>query len=197
MTEKIKKHIITAEAHQQKLKKDFRFRREMIKRAKLDLKNSEDAKIIIQTVAQLTQEELEYEISEIVSIALSSVFDDPYEFNISFVQKRGKTEAEIKFLKNGNEYDILTATGGGVVDIASFALRIALWNLNRTSNTIILDEPFKHLSNNLQSRASKMIKELSSKLNIQFIMVTHNTDLIECSDKVFNVKQIKGVSQVI
>ncbi len=161
-------------------------------------KNCVQAVPIVQLVAQQTQEELKFHISELVTLALAAVFDEPYEFNISFVLRRGKTEADILFLKNGMEVDPMTASGGGAVDVAAFALRVALWNLKvpKTNNTIILDEPARFISDDLQPKVGAMIKLLSAKLGIQFIIITHSNSLIEAADKVFVVKNKKGISYI-
>jgi len=166
---------------------------------KKSLRRSEDAQAIIQKVAQDTQSQLEIHISDIVSLAMETIFDDPYEFKIEFVVKRNKTECELIFEKDGVSIHPLSASGGGVIDTASFALRIALWTLMqpRSRNCIILDEPFKFLSKDLLPRASELLKELSEKLDLQFIIVTHLDELTECADKTFNVKIRKGISKII
>ena len=160
--------------------------------------NTEQAQAIIQIVAQKTQEELEYRLSEIVSLALAAVFDDPYKLKVDFVIRRGKTECDLLFEKNGEIFDPLTSSGGGAVDIASMALRVAIWSLTqpRTRNVLILDEPFRFLSKEYQVKASIMLKELSKKLELQIIMVSHSEFLIEGADKVFQVSIEKGISKI-
>lgn len=157
------------------------------------LSDCEQAQEIIQTVAQATQQELEYHIGELVSLALNSLFPDLYEFRINFALRRGKTEADLLLIKNGEEMSPLHSEGGGIVDIISFALKISLWNLQRprTRNTIILDEPFKFLSADLQNNAGEMMRTISKKLGIQIIMISHIKELIESADKVFKVRQNK------
>lgn len=169
-----------------------------IKKYKKAIKNLEDAAIILKIVAQQTQEELQYRISEIVTLALNSVFEDDWTFNIDFVFKRGKTEAEIYIEKNGEKYNPMDDMGGGIVDVVSFALRIMAWTLQepQSNNTIVLDEPFRFLSKDMQVKAGIMLKELSDKLNLQFIIVTHEESLIECADRVFTVTQKNGKSEV-
>jgi len=157
------------------------------------------AQAILQQVAQKTQQELQYRISELCSLALYGVFEEPYELVLEFVVRRGKTEADIYFLRDGERVDPLTAAGGGVVDVASFALRMALWTLKqpRSRNVILLDEPFRFVSRELQPKASAMLKELSRRLGVQFIMVSHSTDLVAAADKVFECAQnSKGISIV-
>jgi ABC-type lipoprotein export system ATPase subunit len=64
-------------------------------------------------------------------------------------------------------------------------------------NVIILDEPFKCLSDGYQEKASQMLKELSDKLKLQFLVVTHSEILASHADKTFNVLiNHKGISKV-
>jgi len=157
-----------------------------------------DVRVFLQTVANATQQELEYHVSEIVSLALEAVFEDPYKFKLVFTPRRGRSEADLFFEKNGVRIDPMTAAGCGAVDIASFALRIALWSLRtpRTRNTIVFDEPFKYLSKDLQTKASSMVKEISQKLNLQIIIITHEEAFVEQADKVYRVTKRGPVSKV-
>ena len=164
------------------------------------LRNLEQAQTIIQTVAQQTQAELEYHVSELVTLALGAVFEeDPYAFKVEFIQRRGRTEADLLFLRGDVTLDPLTASGGGAVDVAAFALRVALWRLQnpRSRNVLALDEPFKMIDRTRQPRAARLLKELSAKLGLQIIMVSHSPDLIEEADKVFTVTKRKNVSEVV
>jgi DNA repair exonuclease SbcCD ATPase subunit len=167
--------------------------------ANRDLRRHEQAREIIREVGIKTQQQLSFHISDITSLALEAVFNEPYELKVEFVQRRNKTECDLYFERNGERIDPLTASGGGAVDMAAFALRIASWSMLRphTRNVIILDEPLRFLSVDLQERASIMIKEISEKLGIQFILVTHNDTLTSYADRTFQVSIKKGVSKVI
>jgi len=169
-----------------------------IRDTKRSLHRHEEAKEIIRVVGLKTQEQLQFHISDIVSLAMDSVFAEPYKMKVEFVQRRNKTECDLFFERDGMLVDPISATGGGAVDVASFALRIASWSMSspRTQNTIILDEPLRYLSADNQERASAMIKELSKRLGIQFIIVTHSETLSICADKVFQVSIKKGKSIV-
>ena len=48
-----------------------------------------------------------------------------------------------------------------------------------------------------QEHASIMLKELSQKLGLQFIIVTHEPVLANYADRIFEVKIRKGISKVI
>lgn len=170
-----------------------------LKKEKRNLRNIETAQVIIQKVAQQTQQELEYHISDVVTTALTAVFGPEYELSVKFILKRNKTEVEIKLLKDGQLLDPMESCGGGVIDIISFALRIALWSLKkpRTRNTIVMDEPFRFVSRDYLSSVSEIIKMLSKKLNLQMIIVTHIKELEEGANKLFEVNIKRGISKVV
>jgi DNA repair exonuclease SbcCD ATPase subunit len=161
-----------------------------------EIKDTEIAQSIIILMAQKTQSELEYRLSEIVSLALAAVFEDPYKLKVNFVIQRGKTECILLFKRNEELFDPLFSSGGGAVDIAAMALRVAIWSLTqpKTRNVLILDEPFRFLSKEYQSKASIMLKELSKKLSLQIIMVSHSEYLIDGADKVFRIHIKNGQS---
>lgn len=163
---------------------------------KTDLVRHEKAHEIIKEVGSKTQELLQVQISDITSLAMEAVFEDPYKLEVLFVERRNNNECDLLFERDGQLMKPLDASGGGAVDVAAFALRIASWSLSSPSlrNVIILDEPMRFLSRNLQEKASQMIKQISKKLGIQFIIVTHEAKLTESADRVFEVGQVNGVS---
>lgn len=165
------------------------------------LKMVEEAQAFLQKIAQETQSQLKYQIEDVVNLALETCFPNEYEFQILFEIKYGKTVADLVFLskKTGREIDPMNASGGGVIDLTAFALRIACYALEQgTDNVIILDEPFRFLSRDLQNRAGEILKTLSERMGIQIIMVTHIGEIIDVADKVFEVKKNnKGISQIL
>jgi len=165
---------------------------------KRSIRRHEQAREIVRTVGIETQRQLQFHISDITSLALEAVFPDPYVLKVEFVERRNKTECDLKFVRGDMEIDPLTASGVGAIDVAAFALRIASWSMQRprTRNVIILDEPFRFLSKNYQDKASQMLKELSTRLGLQFIIVTHEEILSEYADKTFQVSINNGRSKI-
>lgn len=164
-----------------------------------NLHRHEQALEIVRHVGLSTQEQLQFHISGLVTLALRAVFeDDAYEFKVEFVQRRGKTECDLSFVRDKEQIDPLAASGGGVVDVAAFALRAASWSMEcpRSRPVLILDEPFRYLSTDLLPKASLMLREISQRLGLQLIMVTHSEELTEDANKVFRVMKRKGISVV-
>lgn len=145
-----------------------------IKEERRNLRKHERAREIINKVGLQTQQQLEFNISEITTLAMEAVFDNPYKLKVKFIFRRNKTECDLLFERDGNLINPLIASGGGSVDVAAFALRVASWSMQTPGSrkTLVLDEPFKHLRGRKENeRVLQMIKEISKKLNLQIIIV--------------------------
>ncbi|MFP4025767.1 MAG: hypothetical protein ACLFVR_14685 [Thiohalospira sp.] len=159
----------------------------------------EQAREIMREVSLKTQQQLQYHISDITTLALDAVFPEPYALIAEFVKRRNKIDCDLYFVRDGEKIDPINASGGGAVDVAALSLRVASWSMNRprTRNTIILDEPMRFLSRDLQEKASLMLKEISKKLNIQFIIITHETTLTEHANQIFQTQLKQGKTKII
>jgi DNA repair exonuclease SbcCD ATPase subunit len=144
--------------------------------ALLAQEHSIQAQAVLGKLAQQVQQRVHQRISTVVSSCLAAVFDDPYEFQIVFEQKRGGTVAQLQFIRDGHALDPTEASGGGAVDIAAFALRAVCLVLHRPrlSRVLFLDEPFKFVSREYQLAVKSMLEQLSVDLKLQIVMVTHN-----------------------
>lgn len=160
---------------------------------------------IAKVVGLATQKQLEYHLEEQVSLAMQAVFDDPYEFVVSFQEKQGKTVAELLFARRDMEFPPRGSAGGGSIDIAAFALRIAYWSMRQDKQVrplLILDEPFSQLKGeDANLRALAMVKELSIRLELQIIMISDERipreQIIENADRVFYIAQNRnGISRI-
>jgi DNA repair exonuclease SbcCD ATPase subunit len=164
----------------------------------------EKALEIVKQVGLATQKQLEYHLAEQVSLALEAVFEDPYRLKVNFLEKRGKTEVELLFCRRDMEFPPIGSAGGGAIDVACLALRIAYWSMRRDKKVrplLLLDEPFSRLKGeNANRRALAIIREISRDLGLQIIMVSDERvsreDIISNADKVFQVSQGRdGISQ--
>jgi len=140
------------------------------------LEDAKSAQDVLQQLAQAVQQQVHQRSSAVVTSCLSSVFPDPYSFQIEFERKRGKTEAKLRFVRGNGSFDPLTSAGGGMVDVAAFALRISCFMLHRPrlSKILIADEPFRFVPAQYQDSIRKMLEQLSWDMGVQIIFVTHN-----------------------
>ena len=136
------------------------------------------ARAIVQEISKAVQQQVHSKISGIVNKCLSSVFDDPYEFRITFDTKRGRTGATMEFVRDGIVLDDpLNQVGGGVIDVASLALRLAciLLTKPRRRKLLVLDEPLKNVrGRDNRKKVKAMLEALTNELGVQVII---NVDL--------------------
>jgi DNA repair exonuclease SbcCD ATPase subunit len=149
---------------------------ENIRRDTVHARRLERALEIVKQVGLATQKQLEYHLAEQVSLAMEAVFDDPYKLKVNFEEKRGQTEVQLLFARRDLEFPPIGSSGGGTIDVASLALRIAYWSMRRDQRprpTLLLDEPFSQLKGEeANKRALAMLQEISHKLGIQVITVS-------------------------
>jgi len=180
--------------------------KERIRRDKRSLLRHERALEIVKRVGIATQQQLEYHLAEQVSLAMEAVFDDPYRLKVNFIEKRGQTEVEFLFVRRDMEISPLGSAGGGAIDVASLALKIAYWSMRRDKKIrplLLLDEPFSQLKGiDANRRALAIIQEISRRLGLQIIMISDERvsreDIISNADRVFHISQSKkGVSKAV
>ncbi len=161
------------------------------------------ARQIVQAVALTTQRRLEYHLSEQVSLAMEAIFDSPYQASLRFEEKRGKTEARILFLRKHLEFPPLGSAGGGTIDVAAFALRVAYLSMRQDQKIrplLLLDEPFSQLKGeDANRRALGLLQEISHQLEIQVISVSDERipreEIVASSDRVFLIQNRDGISR--
>jgi DNA repair exonuclease SbcCD ATPase subunit len=138
-----------------------------------------EAQELAQQVAQQVQQQAHDQIASVVSQCLEAVFDEPYTFKIHFDRKRGRTEARLVFERDGLEVDPLTAAGGGVVDVAAFALRLSCLMLAQPPlrKLLALDEPFRFVSAEYLPRVRQLLEKLAEDTGVQFVIITHIEEL--------------------
>jgi len=155
------------------------------------------ARWVLTEVIKNTQEFFKDEVEALITLAVRSVYGPQYAFKMEF-GTANKFECNIFVEEDGELFKPEDENGGGVLDVLSFALKVVFWasEANRTRNVLILDEPMKFTGDLLQL-AVDMIKEISRRLNIQVILITHDDLLAKMADTAYRVTKVKGKSQLV
>lgn len=169
----------------------------------VELTSKEDlilkASLFLQSLSDQTRLQVLDKISGIVTDALQTVKDKNLVFTMQLVTKANQPTLEMGILDklSGQTYDIITSFGGGICDIVSLALRVALlvkWQPS-LSRVLILDEACKHVAIKDQELLSTFVRKLSEALNIQFIWISHSDILQQVAHKIFEVTKHDGLSK--
>ncbi|WP_371374483.1 hypothetical protein [Sporomusa aerivorans] len=163
----------------------------------LDL--NEKVQRLLQLTSDFARQQAKSRIEEIVTSALSVVFGKDYKFQLSLEIRANRPEVDYWLESEGivtqlkpPDYD----RGGGVADVVSLALRLAVAELSEVKGPVLLDEVGKHVSAEFAPNVAYFLKEYSQKFGRQMILITHNDALAEIGDVSLAVSQVNGKSVV-
>lgn len=180
--------LMTARKKLNRYLSQYQLARKTVQQEKLALSEAEesvgvlsDALDLVQKIGASIQESAHKQIASIVTRCLATVFgEEAYEFVILFEKKRNKTDAVLALQRDGQVYrDPKRQVGGGVVDLASFALRLVCMLLAKphVRRLLVLDEPFRFLSAEYRPAVRVLLEQLAEELGVQIIMSTHSPEL--------------------
>ncbi len=160
--------------------------------------------ILLTKTSDYARRQLVERIEQTVTAALRTVLaDDALRFEVELREVGGRPSAEWRVVSHYGEVEVANnpedARGGGIVDIVSLALRLALLELSRPrpEGPVILDEPAKMVSAEYAENLAFFLRSYAQQTGRQFIVVTHNQILAGAGDLAYQVtKNELGVSEV-
>jgi DNA repair exonuclease SbcCD ATPase subunit len=154
------------------------------------------AKLLFQEAGELAMADFRDKVMSVCSVALKDVFGDKYTVKI-VVSSRGEVnvtqEAYVLVVdEEGHEMEPMGDNGGGLGDIASWAVRLACLALRKPTcrKVLIMDEPFRDLSGDLRALGGEMLRKVAKALGLQIIMTSNEKEYAEQADKVINVEEL-------
>ncbi|RXT08094.1 ATP-binding protein [Ammoniphilus sp. CFH 90114] len=176
---------------------------EKVEHLHAEIEDYTKARYLLQEAAAFAREQARQNIEAWVTGALQFVFStDDIAFRVILSEKNNRPDAEFYVVSNYDGVLVETkpqdARGGGVVDIVSLALRIALMESGKqqTDGPLMLDEPGKHVSEEYGMMLAQFLKGVTQKTKRQVLLVTHNHYLAESGDRSYQVVLQQGISSV-
>lgn len=158
------------------------------------------ASIFLQTLSDQTRQQIIDKISAIVTDALQKVKDPNLEFKMILSTDRNQVDVQFVVLDKTtkHEYDIINSCGGSIADIISFPLRVSLllkWEPT-LSRVLILDEAAKFVSVVDQEPLGEFVRQISERLQVQTIFVTHSPVVAGKAHRTFEISRQGSESKV-
>lgn len=201
--DKKKAYLNTRKGQQQQLQQEKVNIQTKVQTAKEELTKLQESQVLLQKTSETAREYGKERLEEVVTSALQFVFGPDVRFEIELGETAGRPQAEFYLVteRNGNSVRTRPAdsNGGGIMDIISLALRIAVLQIHHDphiNGPIILDEPGKHVSEEYAEKMASFLQQMSAHFGRQIIMVTHQPYLAEIADKSFEVQMIGGKAVV-
>ncbi len=163
----------------------------------------EQVNLLFHETSEFAREQSRQQIEALVTNFLQYVFGEDFNFEIELRNRGGQPWADFYVVsKQGQDLiknEPQDARGGGVVDVVSLALRIAILQSYQDpiiEGPLILDEPAKHVSEEYIIKVTRFLKQINEMFKRQIIVVTHQQHLSQVADKAFRVELKGGRSQV-
>lgn len=152
---------------------------------------------LLEAIATQGQELIRDRIDKPVTTALRTVYQDNSLAFVTEIERSGdRMEVDFRF-KKGNRTvtgPILDSEGGGLIDVASFTLRLCIFRLEGGKGPLVLDEPFRQVDKYALPRAAEFVNTVALDMGIQVIVVTHS-DVV--ADLASNTIRLTGMGRVV
>lgn len=188
--EDIKKNLIIEKNNNEILNKKISILEKDIETHKNNLKLGIESIDFIEKCANHERSIVKDKVESVITDALKEIYGNEYSILFDYSMKRNKTSVDIYLTKHTKFGDIVRKQdgfGGGVSDVISLPLKLlVLMALKNNSKILIADEPGKHMDERID-KFGFFLKNVSEKLHIQLIVLTHHESLSEFADSVYNV----------
>lgn len=179
-------------------------REDALKALRADVRTWGLVQVLLAKASEFARAQLKTRIEETVTAALRAVISDDLSFRIILGDRANQPAAEWEVVSCYGDAQIANspedARGGGIVDVVSLALRLALMELARPKpgGPLILDEPGKMISAEYAPNLARFLQEYARRTGRQVLMVTHNDALAEVADRSYRVSMgADGTSEVV
>ena len=161
------------------------------KMSELNIEVLEESIIVLQKLSERQREMAKIRLEELATEALRYSMGGEYSVIIDLDNIRKRPQASLCICKKAYEdredideedlEDPLSDNGGGIVDVVSTAIELVVMQAQTPiiEGPLILDEPFKMLSEEYVPMMSDFLKKISKDFNRQIIMVTHDKYLAQ------------------
>jgi len=150
---------------------------------------SKTEKVLKHLIDTLAKKDLS-KMDELVTYGLNTIFPDrDISFKSELVERGSKLRIDLNTIYREKEVD--PSSHGSVTVIESFLLRVLCLIKLKKYPFLYMDEPFGAVDSEYAYKVSPLISEISKKLKLDVLLVTHNPTFMEDAKKVYRLKNIK------
>jgi DNA repair exonuclease SbcCD ATPase subunit len=138
-------------------------------------------------------------VGRLVSQGLAGVFGEELDLVVEMGMSGDLPTARFAVRDGrGLETDVMDARGGGLVNVASFLLRVLLLLSARPplARLLVLDESFSNVSAEYLPTLTALLRRICEEGNFEILLVTHRPELADAADVAYEFKLVDGVTEV-
>ena len=149
---------------------------------------------VFREVAEGRRAALKHRLEKLLSFGLQVVFREKLRVTVEYKKWGSGDRVQILVSDSWAEAEIQKFRGGALTEVVSFLIRILMLVLYKPAQRrlFIADEIFGAVSVEHLDDLSLLLKELSTKLGFQLVLVTHNSMLADHADCAYIASKING-----
>lgn len=160
-------------------------------------------RLLLSKVSEVARLRMKDHIEATVTAALQAVLDrEDMRFEVRLSERAGQPVADWLVVSTFGDEEIAAdpedGRGGGVLDIVSLALRMAVLELSqpRLEGPLLVDEPGKHVSSEYVENLAHFLRDYAARTGRQVLMVTHQQAVADVAHKAYRFELVNGVTEV-
>ena len=156
------------------------------------------ARLLFQEASTYLRGQLSSRFADLATRALRYIFQrEDLQFVVELDVKANLPVASFYVVVNGHKVDPKDALGGSMYEVIGVCLRLVCLEVFGLKGPLILDEPLRSVDSvNLQN-ALEFILLYCKESCRQLFIVTHNEQIAQTADKLFEVVQQDGISSIV
>lgn len=141
-----------------------------------------------------------YKLEQFLTYAFQNIFTDrQYAIELVLKEDTKKPGLELTLVEDGKKQEITESVGGGIISTLGLLLQIYYIEAYNLNKTMFIDEGLKEVSNektvyndtntSYLKNILTFMKWLADEKQYKFVIVTHDPQIKEFADKVYEVKK--------
>lgn len=137
-------------------------------------------------------------VEKLLSEGLQTIFDD-MDLRVKAVveTQRGKVSLDLITVQKQptgvlTEASSTEAYGGSVSTVQSVLLRLTVILRRKMRPLLLLDESLGAVADHYVPAVGRFLSQLSKRLQVDVLAVTHNPTLVEAADKAYRIRKVGG-----
>lgn len=164
---------------------------------KTEVELLDQVRILYQKTSTLLRVKISERFADLATQALRYIFQrDDLEFLVELSIKANLPTASFFVVVGEHKVNPKEALGGSIYEVIGVCLRLVCLEVFGLKGPLILDEPLRSVDETNLQNALEFILQYCRQTNRQLIVVTHNDQIARSADKLFEVTQEGGISNV-
>lgn len=157
-----------------------------------------EARSLFQKASVYLRAQISSRFADLATRALRYIFQrEDVQFVVELDVKANLPTASFYVVIDDHRVDPREALGGSMYEVIGVCLRLVCLEVFDLKGPLILDEPLRSVDSiNLQN-ALEFILQYCKESGRQLFIVTHNEQIAQTADKLFEVVQQNGISSVV